>query len=108
MSSIPLKVIKNGKRLQRYCNADSISLNGTMEFGCQALGAAKLEIINLFLLFLDNLFIAFVFGSSCGGGYGGFCLRLKFFALGMAFRISCNSLTFEASFMSALRCRSSQ
>jgi len=43
-----------------------------MEFGCQALGAAKLEIINLFFLFLDNFFIAFVFGGSCGGGYGGF------------------------------------
>ena len=31
-----------------------------------------------------------------------------FFALGMAFRITCNSLSFEASFMSASRCRSSQ
>jgi len=31
-----------------------------------------------------------------------------FFALGMVFRISCNTLYFEASFISASRCRSSQ
>jgi len=31
-----------------------------------------------------------------------------FFALGMFFRVSCNSLSFEASLMSASRCRSSQ
>jgi len=83
-------------------------------------------ILACFLLFLYNLFaplflaecalvvmVVFLLNLGCVCFLLGFSTVLGleaagFFAFGIAFSVSCSSLSFEASFMSASRCRSSQ